>query len=122
LADTNSHKAELVKLPDDDAKIALFKEIVAKSLSVRALGEQVRQVRDGHASAGKKNRGFYPEQFLKNPIFTDENGLRNMNPLLRESYLQDVSEMLDRLTKYVVQCNKIKQLLESITDDGEKNT
>ncbi|MBI5249090.1 MAG: hypothetical protein HY912_06315 [Desulfomonile tiedjei] len=48
-----SHKAELVKLPNDDAKVKLVNSVMQKALSSRELEQKVKAIRkkDGHAKA-----------------------------------------------------------------------
>ena len=121
-----SHKAELVKIPDDENKVDLFKEAVAKSLSLRMLGDRVRQMRAGSVSnepsvlLGGRKKGFDPEGLLKNPLFKDEKELRSMNPETREQLLREVTKTLDRLSSYTTQFIRIRDLLEGPTDEDKK--
>lgn len=122
-----SHKAELVRLPDDETKVALFKEAVDGPLSVRGLAKRVKQVRGDlvshkpSASPGNTQGGFDPDRLLRKTIFSDEAKLKKLSLEKRQKYLQEISTTLERLTQYVAQYNDLKKLLEGTTlRDGEK--
>jgi hypothetical protein len=122
-----SHKAELVRLPDDQKKVALVKEAMEKPLSVKALRDRVRQSRvglishRGSTSTGGVKGGFDPERLLKDPVFSNEDELRNMDPQRREAFLKEIAATLDRLTNYTVQFRRLQKLLEPTAPQADEN-
>jgi hypothetical protein len=119
-----SHKAELVKLEDDQEKAKLFKEAVSKSLSVRELADSVRQSKNtGRTKVGQnlpsgRQGVFNPELLLKNPVLADENKLRELQPEDLKGLLSEVTETLNRLSSYVAEYDRIRERLETISQEG----
>ena len=119
-----SHKAELVKLEDDQEKSKLFKEAVSKSLSVRDLANRVRKNKNAGRTTAKQNllsgkQGvFNPEVLLKNPVWADEEKLRELPSEDLKGLLSQVTETLDRLAAYVAEYNRIRKRLETISQES----
>jgi hypothetical protein len=114
----------LVKLEDDQEKAKLFKEAVSKSLSVRELADSVRQSKNtGRTKVGQnlpsgRQGVFNPELLLKNPVLADENKLRELQPEDLKGLLSEVTETLNRLSSYVAEYDRIRERLETISQEG----
>ncbi len=97
---------------------------VSKSLSVRDLADRVRKIKNaGHTTPKQnllsgKHGVFNPELLLKNPVLADENKFRELQPEDLKGLLADVTETLDRLASYVAEYNRIRKLLETISQES----
>jgi len=122
-----SHKAELVKLPNDKAKISLVKACLKKSLSVRQLSEQVSKAREKHYS----ERGllgtylvekiFSPGELFEDPrrqaLFHDEDKrkeyLKGLKSKTRRTLSEKVGEAVEKAKGWV---NLYEEMLKDLEE------
>ena len=104
-----SHKAELVKLPNDDAKVKFVKSVMQKSLSSRELEQRVKAIRkkDGQAKA----LSHVLDTELDNPrkLFSEATVLE----IFQDTAL--LGEELKRLKK-----RKLRRIFEKATKSAEE--
>lgn len=128
-----THKAELVKLPDDQRKIDLAKECIKKSLSTRQLAERVSEIlKEMPRSAPVPLKLLESKLSDTKKLFADaritemlldedtlEKELRSLSPKKREKFYEDVSVILEKSTKWVRGFEILYSQLEVYFMEGE---
>jgi hypothetical protein len=128
---TYSHKAELVKLPNNKSKIDLVKKAISELLSVRDLSELVDKARkkplpEQRLLAGDLDRlMFSPDKLFDDPSRTDllhddqmrKEQLRNLKGKTRRKLLEKVSQAVEKAEEWIDLYEDLKRDLEELESE-----
>ncbi|MGA2223237.1 MAG: HU family DNA-binding protein [Syntrophobacteraceae bacterium] len=118
-----SHKAELVKIPNDDHKIQLVSEIVGHVPPYRVLAERIKQER---SSAPATERQISPRHLLKDiqdsenrieksilpQLAADTEFIRRMRPEMKIRILEEARRLAEKAAEHQRACEDLIRALE----------
>lgn len=128
-----SHRAELVKILDDDVRVMLVHRVLEESLSVRQLAELVTQERKGIVSEDKP-LGTYLERMInsseklfedprREALINDETRrkeqLKSLKGKTRRRLLEKVDDVMEKTKEWVKLYEGLKRDLEEIEEEKQ---
>ena len=102
----------------------LFLEALRESLPVRTLAERVKEYTGEPRISGKpRSAAQLPaatetvdfERLLQDPNLMDDKWVERLDPRRREALIEEVVAVMDKLTNYLAQYNRIKTSVCRVT-------
>ena len=119
-----THKAELVKLPNVEAKLNLAREVLQGSYTTRLLSDEVKKVRKEMGQEDRRSP-LLIERFIENPrrlfdhparneFISDPANLKRMRPETRQRLLEKTVTMIEQTREWTERYEALKKELEEI--------
>ena len=119
-----THKAELVKLPNTEAKLSLAEETLESAYTTRALAEQVKKIRE-EIGGTERQSPIQIDKYLDDParlfenerrneFLTNPDNLKKMKVHTRQRLLEKSLAMVDKTWEWTKRYQALVKQLEKI--------
>lgn len=125
-----THRANLIRLDNNTAKLDLAKQCIADGLSTRKLSELIKKKRKALSAERKESQANTAFQNImkierligrseKSDLVTDINKIRSMQTKTREDLREKATTLLEIMSQTTRDCQKILKNLEKIEKERQ---